>query len=60
MADKLDAKSAVTAALILKDYCERRRWMCEKCPFYQDAHGQCLCYGFPHTWEPREWQEVDG
>ena len=55
---KRNGKRVLEAALLLNSFCNEQHWRCGECPFYGHEDGHCLLYGFPHTWNPAEWEEA--
>lgn len=55
---KRNGKRILEAALLLNNFCMEQHWRCGECPFYKHDGGNCLLYGFPHVWNPAEWEEV--
>lgn len=54
---KRNGKRVLEAALLLNSFCKEQHWRCGECPFYRHKGGNCLLYGFPHTWNPANWEE---
>ena len=46
----MNKDKAIDMAIALKNFCWGQHWRCCDCPFYRRIDGNCLLYGFPHTW----------